>query len=101
MPTLEERVETLERRFSDLEGQVGFLIPLTRQLHREILTVREDLERVENKMDERFEKIDQRFERVDQRFERIERTLDALPRAVAEKPLVVVDRLNACWEPQR
>ena len=81
MATLEERVETLERRFSDLEGQVGFLIPLTRQLHREILSVQEKL----REHDERFDKIDERFDKIDQRFGRVEQAVDALPRAVAEE----------------
>jgi hypothetical protein len=99
MPTLEERVETLERRVSEWEGQLGFLIPLTRQLHREILTVREGvqridskLDRLENKVDQGFAKVDQgfalipqRFVDVDRRFEKIEGALEALPRVLAEE----------------
>ena len=64
-----------------MEGQVGFLIPLTRQLHREILSVQEKL----HEHDERFDKMDERFDKIDKRFERVERALDALPRAVAEE----------------
>jgi len=103
MATLEERVETLERRVSEWEGQLGFLIPLTRQLHREILTVREDvqridgkLDRLENKVDQGFARIDakvdqgfavvaRRFVEVDRRFEKIEGALEALPRVLAEE----------------
>jgi hypothetical protein len=50
MATLQERVETLERRVSEWEGQVGFLIPLVRQLHREILSARDDTQHLENKV---------------------------------------------------
>ena len=99
MPTLEERVETLERRVSEWEGQLGFLIPLTRQRHREILTVREGVQRIDGKLDRLENKVDQgfalisqkfvdvdgRFEKLDACFEKIEGALEALPRVLAEE----------------
>jgi predicted nucleic acid-binding Zn-ribbon protein len=102
MPTLEAlegRIETIERRLSEWEGQVGFLVPLVRQLHREILTVREDSQRLENKVDrlenkvdqgfasmsEKFGDVDPNFRKVEERFHRIETALHALPRVVAEE----------------
>jgi predicted nucleic acid-binding Zn-ribbon protein len=99
MPTLQERVETLERRVSEWEGQLGFFVPLVRQLHREILSTREDVqrlekrverlenrvERLEEKVDRGFASMSEKFREVDERFRKLESTLDALPRAVAEE----------------
>lgn len=113
MASLEERVETLERRVSEWEGQVGFLIPLVRQLHREILSAREDtqhldnkIDRLENKVDrleakvdrleikvdqgfavmaEKFHDVDQQFRKIDQRFHGLEESLKILPRVLAEE----------------
>ena len=90
--TLEERVTSLERRMSDLEGQVGFLLPPVRQIHLDLLGFKEEVEERLEQVDRRFEQIDQRFEQVDRRFDRLEAKMDAkferledvMPRAVAE-----------------
>jgi peptidoglycan hydrolase CwlO-like protein len=66
MPTLEERVETRERRVSEWEGQVGFLVPLVRQLHREILTTREDVQHLNTKVDRLDSKVTQLDTKVTQ-----------------------------------
>ena len=102
---LEDRVQDLERRVSEWEGQMGFLLPLTKQLHREAIAINEKVDRLEGKVDAgfaatleqfqqvepRFNSIDQRFNGFDERFGRVEAdiseikaNLDALPRAVAE-----------------
>jgi chromosome segregation ATPase len=99
MPTLEQRIETLERRVSEWEGQLGLLGPLVRQLHREILSTREDLQnldarverleirvdRLENKVDRGFALMGEKFRDVDANLHNIKETLEALPRAVAEE----------------
>ena len=106
MESLEERVETLERRVSEWEGQVGFLIPLVRQLHREILSARDDTHHLDNKVDrleakvdrleikvdqgfavmaEKFHDVDQQFRKIDQRFHGLEESLKILPRVLAEE----------------
>ena len=102
MPTLEaleERVENLERRVSECEGQLGLLLPPARQLHREILALPEDTQRLDGKVDRledklgrledkvgRLEsKVEQGFLNIDGGFQRIEAALDALPRVVAEE----------------
>ena len=109
MPTLEaleERVENLERRISECEGQFGFLLPLVRQLHREILALREDTQRLdgkvdrledklgglegrvgalESKVDQGFALMARKFHEVGQALHGIKGTLDALPRVVAEE----------------
>ena len=76
MPTLQERVETLERRVSEWEGQLGFFVPLVRQLHREILSTREDVQRLGN----RVERLQNRVERLENRVERLEEKIEASPR---------------------
>jgi chromosome segregation ATPase len=99
MPALEDRVEALERRVSEWEGQLGFFVPLVRQLHREILSTREDVqrlgnrverlesrvERVEEKVDRGFALMSEKFRDVDERFVKLESTLEALPRVLAEE----------------
>jgi predicted nucleic acid-binding Zn-ribbon protein len=92
MPALEDRVEALERRVSEWEGQLGFFVPLVRQLHREILSTREDVQRLENRVERLEEKVDrgfasmsEKFREVDERFLKLESTLEALPRALAEE----------------
>ena len=109
MPTLEaleERVENLERRISECEGQLGFLLPLVRQLHREILALREDTQHLDSKVDRLEDKLGRLEDRlgrledkvgrlesmvelgflnIDGKFQRIEAALDALPRVVAEE----------------
>lgn len=94
--TLEERVTSLERRKSDLEGQVGFLLPLVRQIHLDLLGFKEQIEERFEYVDERFEqtndKIDHLDARIDAKIERLEarmdmkfkRLEDSMPRAVAE-----------------
>jgi len=90
--TLEERVTSLERRMSDLEGQVGFLLPLVRQIHLDLLGFKEEvdeqfqamdakIDRLEGKMEGRFNQLESR---VDARFNQLESRVDAMPRAVAE-----------------
>jgi X-X-X-Leu-X-X-Gly heptad repeat protein len=106
MPTLEERVETPERRVSEWEGQVGFLVPLVRQLHREILTTREDVQHLNTKVDrpdskvtqldskvtqldtkvtQLDTKVNQGFAAMNEKFRKIDDSLDVLPRVIAEE----------------
>jgi hypothetical protein len=95
--TVEERVTDLERRMSDLEGQVGFLLPLTRQIHRDLLGFKEEvagrfqamdakIDRLEAKMDA---KIDRLEAKMDAKFESFEA---AMPRAVAETVVELLKR---------
>jgi predicted nucleic acid-binding Zn-ribbon protein len=44
----------------------------------EIKTIKEDMNKLETRMEKGFERIDQRFEKVDQRFEKIETRLDRI-----------------------
>jgi chromosome segregation ATPase len=75
MPTLEaleQRVESLERRVSEWEGQLGFLLPLVRQLHREILAAREDSQSLVRKVD----LLEQRIVRLENKVDRLENKVD-------------------------
>ncbi len=96
--TIDDRVTSLERRVSEWEGQMGFLLPLTKQLHREVIAMNERLGQVEIKVDRlevKVENLDakvdrgfsamlEQFKKVDERFELLEAQVEALPRAVAE-----------------
>ena len=89
--TLEQRVDALELRMSELEGQVGFLLPLVKQLHVDVL-------RFEEKTSERFDHLEGRFDNLEGKadglegkFDRLEtfvssldHKVDALPRVLAE-----------------
>jgi len=85
MPALEDRVEALERRVSEWEGQLGFFVPLVRQPHREILSTREDVQRLENRVERLEEKVDRGFASMSEKFRDAEASLQALPRVLAEE----------------
>jgi hypothetical protein len=93
--TLEERVTSLERRMSELEGQVGYPIPLVRQVHLDLLGFKEDVDERFNAVDARFDRLEIKVDRMDtrftERFGSLEAKVDAMPRAVAE---IVVDLLK-------
>jgi polyhydroxyalkanoate synthesis regulator phasin len=107
--TLEDRVKKLERRMSDLEGQVGFLIPIVRQVHLDLLEFKEQVEHRSEAIDDKFtRKIDglntkfiglntkfdglgAKFDRLavevgrlDTKMLRFEAKIDALPRTIAK-----------------
>ena len=96
--TLEDRVTRLEQRISEMEGQVGFLIPVVRQVHLDLLGFKEVVEQRSEKVDQRFDAIDRRFDAVDAKVDglavevgrlgaqvhRLDAKVDAMPRAVAE-----------------
>ena len=103
--TIENRVADLERRVSDWEGQMGFLLPLTKQLHREVIAVSEKVDHLETRFDgletrfdgletkveqgfavtlQQFQHIDRRFHGVEADISALKASVDALPRAIAE-----------------
>jgi hypothetical protein len=103
--TVEDRVTRLEQRMSEMEGQVGFLIPVVRQVHLDLLGFKEDVEQRFGKVDRRFDAIDRRFDgldakvdglavevgrlgaqvnRLDAKVTGLDAKVDAMPRAVAE-----------------
>ena len=89
--TLEDRVTSLERRMSELEGQVGFLIPLVRQIHLDLLGFKDDVdqsfEALDRKFTQKFDHLDAKFTR---KFDQLDAKVDAMPRAVAEIVTVLV-----------
>jgi hypothetical protein len=84
---LEDRVTSLERRMSELEGQVGFLIPTLRQVHLDLLGFKEQVE-------QRFEKVDRRFDAMDRRLDAMDGKVDGLD-AKVDGVAVEVGRLGA------
>ena len=89
--TLEQRVDALELRMSELEGQVGFLLPLVKQLHIDLLRFEEKtnerLDRLEGKVDRLEGKVDRlegRFDRLETFVVSLDHKVDALPRVLAE-----------------
>src|SRR5438093_11590299 len=99
---LEQRVTRLERRMSELEGQVGFLIPIVRQVHLDLLGFKEDVDArftsLESRVDQMDAKFTHKFDHLDAKFDglaaevgrlgaqvnRLDAKVDAMPRAVAE-----------------
>jgi outer membrane murein-binding lipoprotein Lpp len=107
--TLEDRVTSLERRMSELEGPVGFLLPTVRQIHLDLLGFKEDVgarfDRMDAKFTHKFDSLDAKFDglatevgrlgaqvnrfdakvdRLDAKVNGLDAKVDAMPRAVAE-----------------
>jgi chaperonin cofactor prefoldin len=93
--TLEQRVTSLERRMSEMEGQLGFLLPTLRQVHLDLLGFKEDVDARFTKVDARFtslenkvDSLENKVDRMDAKFTRklsdLDAKVDAMPRAVAE-----------------
>jgi|GEM_PF-1659022 len=68
---LEKRIEELERRVAEVEGAFGFLLPLTKQVHRDLIGFRKMTE-------DRFTEIETRFEEVEGRLGGVEGRLDGV-----------------------
>jgi uncharacterized protein YdcH (DUF465 family) len=62
---------------SELEGQVGCLIPLVRQVHLDLHGFKEEVY-------ERFNAVDARFDRLESKVDKLDSKVEAMPRAVAE-----------------
>jgi chaperonin cofactor prefoldin len=104
--TLEQRVTSLERRMSEMEGQLGFLLPTLRQVHLDLLGFKEDVDdrftslendlrrfkedvdtrftSLENKVDSLENKVDRMDDKFTRKFSELDAKVDAMPRAVAE-----------------
>jgi chaperonin cofactor prefoldin len=93
--TLEQRVTSLERRMSEMEGQLGFLLPTSRQVHLDLLGFKEDVDArftkvdarftsLENKVDSLENKVDRMDAKFTRKFSELDAKVDAMPRAVAE-----------------
>jgi chaperonin cofactor prefoldin len=86
--TLEQRVTSLERRMSEMEGQVGFLLPTLRQVHLDLLGFKDEVGArftlLENKVDSLESKVDRMDAKFTRKFSDLDAKVDAMPRAVAE-----------------
>lgn len=93
MPSVEERLATLEGRIqeqavfmADVRGStVEAIRELRREIERQFEHVDRQFEHVERQfenVERRFEHVDQRFEDVDQRFEHVDRRFDRVERLV-------------------
>lgn len=78
MVDLAERVESLERRMSELEGPVGFIIPTMRQIHMDLLNFKEQTNQHFDRIEGRLTKVEGRLEKVEGRLENVETKLDSL-----------------------
>lgn len=86
MPSVEERLATLEGRIQEqavfMADVRGSTVEAIRELRREIDRQFEHVERQFENVERRFEHVDQRFEDVDQRFEHVDRRFDRVERLV-------------------
>ena len=89
MPSVEERLATLEGRIqeqavfmADVRGStVEAIRDLRRDIDRQFQLIDRRFEQVDRRfeqVDQRFEQVDQRFEQVDQRFDRVDQRFDRL-----------------------
>ena len=77
MPSVEERLATLEGRIQEqavfMADVRGSTVEAIRDLRREIDRQFESVDRQFENVDRQFENVDRRFEHVDRRFDRVER----------------------------
>lgn len=92
--TIEQRVADLEWRVAEVEGTFGFLIPLTKQLHRELLGFRAAVEEEFVRTHQRSEKIDQRFERLEGRIDLVEKKQEVHTEMLSGLPRLIVEMLK-------
>lgn len=105
---IEERVVALERRVADWEGQMGFLVPLTRQLHREVLTTQAQVSALDQKvsaLDQKVSGLDKKvdggfaatldqFQKMDVRLHNVESDIAGLKAGVDALPGVIAEIIN-------
>jgi hypothetical protein len=91
----ERRRSQLYERLAGAVGEeaAGTMFELLPPPQTELATTA-DLERLERKMEHRFELVDQRFEQVDQRFDHLERLFDERFRQVDDRFRQVDDRFG-------
>jgi chaperonin cofactor prefoldin len=96
--TLEQRVDALELRMSEVEGQVGFLLSLVKQLRIDVLRFEENtierFDRIEGKVDRlegivigltgKVDRLEGKVDRLETSLVSLDHKVDALPRALAE-----------------
>jgi len=74
--SIEERLDRIERRLSELGESVAYLRGVVEQLDKRFSEFREYVEKrfeeFEKRFSERFEAVDGRFESVDRRFNHLE-----------------------------
>jgi uncharacterized coiled-coil protein SlyX len=110
--TLEQRVTSLEQRMSEMEGQVGFLIPVVRQVHLDLIGFKEDVDarftslenrftslenkvdRMDDKFTRKFGELDSKVNRLDAKVNGLDVKVDAMPRAVAEIVAGLIKKYN-------
>jgi len=75
--SIEERLDRIERRLSEVGESVAYLRGVVEQLDKRFSEFREYVENrfeeFEKRLDERFKAIDGRFESIDKRFEEFEK----------------------------
>jgi hypothetical protein len=74
---MEKRIVDLERRLAELEGTVGFVIPTMREVHRAMLSFRDDAIK-------RLDRLEKHAGTIDARLDLIDNKVESLPRAMAE-----------------
>ena len=72
MPSVEERLATLEGR---IQEQAVFMADVRGSTAEAIRELRRDIDQRFQLVDRRFEQVDQRFDQIDRRFDRVERLL--------------------------
>ena len=72
MPSVEERLATLEGR---IQEQAVFMADVRGSTAEAIRELRCDIDQRFQLVDRRFEQVDQRFDHIDRRFDRVERLL--------------------------
>jgi chromosome segregation ATPase len=76
MPTVEERISSLEAKVDAIADLPRIMGELRRDMNRLFDDLRTDMNRRFDEVDRRFDEVSRRFERVDQRFEQVDQRFE-------------------------
>jgi len=78
MPTVEERLSSLEGKMDAIAGLTAVIGDLRTDMNRQFGELRTDMNRRFGEVNRRFDDVDRRFEQVDQRYGGLERRVEVL-----------------------
>jgi enoyl reductase-like protein len=61
-----------------LKAQTNHIAHMEQDLRKEMIALRNDMDKRFEQVDKRFEQVDKRFEQVDKRFEQVDKRFDAV-----------------------
>jgi len=94
MPSVEERLDRIERQIAELRESVAYLRGFAEQLDKRFSEFREY---VEKRFGERFEAVDRRFDSVERRLNHLETEIRELRNELNRRFLWLLGVLISMW----